>query len=140
VTVNESHETRLREGITGKVSVRVTAEMTAAHYGNGGVEVLATPYLIGLLESAAGTSVKDALAPGEGTVGTRVEVQHLAATPVGMTVTARSRLKLVEGRRLLFDVEAHDDVEMIAQGIHERFVVDLSRFLARVEKKRAAAE
>lgn len=104
--------------------------------GNRGVRVLATPFLIGLLEDAAGVVLKPHLPPGAATVGTLVEMRHLAATPVGMLVRAKATLLETDGRRYLFAVEAWDEKEKIAEGRHERFVVaDLEKFLARAMKK-----
>lgn len=104
--------------------------------GNRGVRVLATPFLIGLLEDAAGAVLKPHLPPGAATVGTLVEMRHLAATPVGMQVRAKATLLETDGRRYLFAVEAWDEREKIAEGRHERFVVaDLEKFLARAMKK-----
>jgi predicted thioesterase len=119
---------------------QVTPELTADRYGNAGVEVFATPALIALLEETAIGCVADALSPGQGTVGTKVEVQHLAATPVGLTVRARAELIEVDGRRLVFSVSAQDDREPIATGTHERFIVNsMERFLARAAEKANAA-
>jgi predicted thioesterase len=120
------------------VQVQVSDQMTAGAYGNDGVAVLATPYLIGLLEGASGRAVASALGPGERTVGTHVDVWHESATPVGLHVTARALLRTIEDRRLTFEVEAHDETGRVARGLHERFVVDLDRFLARVEAKRGS--
>jgi predicted thioesterase len=104
--------------------------------GNRGVRVLATPFVIGLLEDAAHAVIKPHLPPGAATVGTMVEMRHLAATPVGMKARAKATLLETDGRRYLFAVEAWDEKEKIAEGRHERFVVaDLDRFLARAMKK-----
>lgn len=100
--------------------------------------VFATGYLVGFLEWACLQSVIPHLDwPREQTVGTHVNVSHEAATPAGMTVTARSRLVAVDGRRLVFEVEADDGVDIISRGSHERFVIDTERFVARMEKKKA---
>jgi predicted thioesterase len=103
--------------------------------GNSGVHVLATPRLVALLEQAAIRAVAPHLPAGATTVGTRLDVRHLAATPVGFRVRVRAVLREVDGRRLVYGVEAHDDAERIADGTHERFQVDQARFLARVEEK-----
>jgi predicted thioesterase len=123
-------------GAVGEVTRSVTPDRTADAMGNRGVRVLATPFLIGLLEDAAGTVLKPHLPPGAATVGTLVEMRHLAATPVGMQVRAKATLLETDGRRYLFAVEAWDEKEKIAEGRHERFVVaDLEKFLARVMQK-----
>lgn len=125
----------LRPGLAGEIRLRVGESETAAAMGSGGVRVLSTPHMIALMEGAAFQAVQPHLAPGETTVGTLVEVRHLAATPVGMEVVARAVLEEVEGRRLRFRVEAHDSREKIGEGRHERYVVRLDRFLARTEEK-----
>ena len=105
--------------------------------GNRGVHVLATPFVIGLLEDAANAVLRPHLPAGGVSVGTMVEMRHLAATPVGMTVRAKATLLETDGKRFLFAVEAWDDKEKIAEGRHERFVVpDLAKFLDRAMKKR----
>lgn len=122
-------------GLVGEVEVEVTPQMTASAVGNEGVAVLSTPHLIGLMESAAGRAVHPHLPPGAGTVGILVNIRHLAATPVGLRVRARAVLREVDGRRLIFDVEAHDDHEKVGEGIHERFQIQTDRFLTRVMEK-----
>jgi fluoroacetyl-CoA thioesterase len=123
-------------GATHEVSSMVTPERTAHAMGNTGVMVFATPFVIGLLEDAAAAVIRPHLPAGASTVGTMVEMKHLAATPVGMTVRAKATLLETDGRRYLFAVEAWDAREKIAEGRHERFVVaDLEKFLARTMKK-----
>jgi fluoroacetyl-CoA thioesterase len=126
----------LPPGATAEVARVVTPDRTADAMGNPGVRVLATPFLIGLLEEAAAAVLHPHLPAGAGTVGTMVEMRHLAATPVGMTVRARATLLETDGRRFLFAVEAWDDTEKVAEGRHERFVVsNLATFLERAMKK-----
>jgi predicted thioesterase len=125
-----------KPGATAEVSITVTPDRTAEAMGNRGVRVLATPFVIGMLEDAAGAVIKPHLPPGAATVGTMVEMRHLAATPVGMKARAKATLLETDGRRYLFAVEAWDEKEKIAEGRHERFVVpDLDKFLARAMKK-----
>jgi predicted thioesterase len=119
-------------GLKGEASTTVVHENTAAAVGAGGVEVFATPMMIGLMENAAWRAVIDALDDGYVTVGTRVNVEHLAATPVGQKVYATAELIEVDGRRLVFRVEAYDERQKIGQGQHERFIVNLQRFLNRI--------
>jgi len=100
-------------------------------------EVLATGYFVGLLEWACIKAINPYLDwPGEQTVGTHIDVSHCAATPVGLEVAAKVRLTQVDGRRLVFDVEAHDGVDLIGKGRHERFVIDRARFTEKVGRKR----
>jgi predicted thioesterase len=119
-------------GMRGEASLVVDDARTAEAFGAGGVRVLGTPAMIGLMENAAWQLVQPELEPGETTVGTLVNVRHLAATPVGMRVTASAELVEVTGRRLVFHVSARDDRQLIGEGAHERTRVRLDRFLARL--------
>jgi fluoroacetyl-CoA thioesterase len=130
-----SDEIHLPPGLIGEASVTVTAENTAAALGSGSVNVFSTPAMIALMEAAAINAVADHLPDGLTTVGISLNVKHMAATPIGMTVKARATLKLVEGRRLEFEISAWDPLERIGEGTHERFIVDHARFEARVQKK-----
>jgi predicted thioesterase len=125
----------LAPGLKGEAHLTVDFTLTAAALGDFGVVVLGTPYMINLMEIASANAVNPELEPGQTTVGTLVEVKHLAATPIDMRVTAQSTLVEVDGRRLVFEVEAYDEREKIGQGRHERFIVDLERFLQRVKSK-----
>lgn len=126
----------LEPGLKGELTLVVEDQHTAAAYGSGLVPVLSTPHLVALLESAAKETVQPYLKEGQSTVGTLVNVRHLAATPVGMQVRACAELVEVDGRRLRFRVEAWDEREKVAEGEHERFVIDWERFMARVAQKR----
>lgn len=121
--------------ITGVASAVVTAANTAQALGSGSVPVYATPALTALLEQAAVAALAAHLPPGTTTVGVRIDVQHQAATPVGLAVHAQATLRSQEGRQLTFDIVAHDDVERIAEAVHQRVLVDQERFLARVNSK-----
>lgn len=127
---------RLKTGITGEASVTVGQSDTAMAYGSGGVSVFATPAMIGLMEKAALSSVDPLLESGFTTVGTRIDVQHLAATPVGMTVTAVAELMEIDGKRLVFRVAARDEVEKVGVGTHERYIVDQRKFLTKADAKK----
>ena len=128
-------DTTLAPGMTGAASTRVTQANTAQALGSGSVPVYATPALVALLEQAAVDALAPHLPPGTTTVGVRIDVQHLAATPVGMEVQAQATLRSQEGRKLTLDVVAHDGMEQIAQGNHERVLVDQQRFVTRVAAK-----
>ncbi len=119
----------LKPGMTGEATTVVVPENTAARVGAGGVEVFATPMMIALMEQAAWQSVANDLDPGYVTVGTLVNVRHLAATPLGQRVRAMAELSEIEGRRLVFKVEAYDEKQKIGEGQHERFIVNLERFM-----------
>ena len=125
----------LEIGLKGRQTAAVTDENTAAAYGSGLLPVFATPALIALMEKTCWVSVATALEPGQGTVGTHLEVSHTAPTPVGMSVTCESELTDVEGRRLTFSVRAFDEKGDVGAGVHERFVIENERFL-----KKAAAK
>ncbi|OPY57854.1 MAG: Fluoroacetyl-CoA thioesterase [Pelotomaculum sp. PtaU1.Bin035] len=125
----------LKIGIEGKASVAVNDGNTAIAYGSGSVSVFATPAMVGLMERAAISSIDPFLETGYTTVGTQINVKHLAATPVGMNVSATSRLVEVDGRRLLFEVEARDDVELVGTGLHERYIIKMDGFINRAEGK-----
>ncbi len=104
-------------------------ENTAARVGAGGVEVFGTPMMIALMEQASWQSVANDLEQGYVTVGTLVNVRHLAATPLGQRVRATAELIEIDGRRLVFKVEAYDEKQKIGEGQHERFIVNLERFM-----------
>jgi len=122
----------LSPGLTGEVETVVVHENTAAAVGAGGVEVFGTPMMIALMENAAWKAVAEQLEPGYVTVGTVVNIRHLAATPLGQKVRASAELTEVDGRRLVFHVEAYDEKQKIGEGQHERFIVHLERFLDRM--------
>ena len=125
----------LDAGLVGTAQTVVTAANTALALGSGLVPVYATPALVALLEEAAVNALKPLLEAGKTSVGTRIDISHLAATPIGMIVRAQAMLSVVDSRRLVFDVVAYDEAEQIASGIHERVLVDEQRFLARVQEK-----
>ena len=127
----------LHPGLQGEKRLLVEAVHSARHLGSGNVEVFATPELVRLMEQASVAAVDHLLPPGHRTVGTAVAIRHLAATPVGMEVVARSEVIAVEGRRITFRVEAHDATEKIGEGTHERFIIELERVRSRVEQKAA---
>lgn len=121
-----------RKGAATKV---VDNSVSAKTLGSSPLEVFATPAMVALMEQAAWTSVADALDKGCGTVGARLEVTHTAATPMGMTVTATAELIEIDGRRLVFRVSAEDQCGLIGEGIHERYIVDEAKFLAKTNAK-----
>jgi fluoroacetyl-CoA thioesterase len=122
----------LEIGMRGEAALVVGEEHTAEAFGAGGVRVFGTPMMIGLMENAAWRLVQPQLDEGETTVGTLVNVRHLAATPVGDTVTASAELVEIAGRRLVFRVSARDSRQLIGEGTHERALISLERFLVRL--------
>jgi fluoroacetyl-CoA thioesterase len=125
----------LKPGLSATVEIVVGTRDTAAHVGSGKIGVLATPILVTLLESAALQAVEKFMPAGQQTVGTRLEISHTAATPVGMRVRARAELIQVEGRKLTFRLHAEDEVETVGGGTHERLVISVDRFDQRMQKK-----
>lgn len=122
-------------GLKGHLEQRVTEEVTADRIGSGLVKVFATPMMIALIEQTCNESVVPYLEPGQGTVGTYVDVSHCAATPVGMRVWCDSELVEVDRRRLVFAVKAYDECGLIGEGRHERFVIDSAKFQAKIDAK-----
>jgi len=119
----------------GEARLVVGSEHLASAYGSGSIDVFGTPGLVALMEQAACAAVEPLLVVGSTTVGTRIDVRHLAATPPGLEVRARAELVEVDGRRLVFRVTAADPVETIGEGVHERALVDPARLLARTAGK-----
>ena len=128
----------MQQGMTFELERRVSEEVTAHRLGNEGFHVLATPIIVAWAEEAARSLASANLEPGQGTVGTLVTIRHLAATPVGMTVRIKATLREIDGRRLLFDLEARDDKEKIAEGQNERIVVSLAKFRERLAQKQTS--
>ena len=126
---------RLEVGLRHSRTVTVTDEMTPAHLRSEPVRVLSTPDMIRLIEQTAIEAVAPHLAPGQATVGTRVDVAHLAGTLVGMTVTITVELVEVDRRRLGFRVEVRDELDEAGKGTHERFIVDAAQRLPRLQDK-----
>jgi predicted thioesterase len=128
----------VQAGLVGEARVMVDRTNLASTFGARAVDVYATPALVALIENAAIQAVDHLLPGGSGTVGTHLDIRHLAATPPGLEVWARAELVEVEGRRLKFKVEAFDPSEKIGEGTHERFIVDLGRLIARAQTKAPA--
>ena len=125
-------------GASHEKRMLVTTELAIDHLGREDARVLATPNLVWQLELAAREAILPYLDEGEESVGTEVHIRHLAATPIGMSVAFRARVEQVEGRRVRFIVEAEDEREIVASGTHERFVVQVAKFVARLAAKSAA--
>ncbi len=122
-------------GLIGRATTTVTPENTAKHLGSGNALVFATPSMIRLMEIAGVKAVDHLLPEGYRTVGVGVDVRHLAATPLGMNVTATAELVAVDGRKLTFRVVAHDELDKIGAGTHTRMIIDVERFNRRVQEK-----
>ncbi|GFR35638.1 thioesterase [Thermobrachium celere] len=113
---------------------------SAINYASGGVDVYSTPAMIGLMECAAKECLDEFLDEGYSTVGISLNIKHLAATPIGMKVRAEAEIVAVEGKKVVFKVEAFDEVEKIGEGIHERYIVDINKFISRVKNKNSKEE
>ncbi len=125
-------EFNLKEGMNATVEKIVAEDDTAAKVGSGNMQVFATPMMIGLMENSALKAVDEHLGEGFATVGIHVDIKHLAATPVGMKVKAISKLVKIDGKKLLFEVEAYDEEKKIGQGNHTRYIVKIDEFLKRL--------
>ena len=126
----------LEAGIKGTKEIMVTNENTAKTMGSGTLDVFATPAMIALMENTAYESVASELEEGSGTVGTALNVKHVAATPVGMKVTCETELIKVDGRALTFSVKAFDEKGLIGEGEHERFIVFNEKFQEKANQKK----
>lgn len=122
-------------GIKGKKVITVDSKVSAMAAASGEMDVFGTPYVIALMEQTADVSVRPYLEDGCATVGTVVNIKHIAATPMGMEAYAVSELIEVDGRRLVFKVEAYDEVGLIAEGLHERFIIYKEKFMAKTNSK-----
>jgi predicted thioesterase len=123
-------------GAKGESQILVTSDVAISFLGTEEARVLGTPWLILHLEVTARNLAKTYLLDGQDTVGTHVNVKHLAATPLGMQARFHAEVLSIDNRRILFKVEAFDEVEKIAEGTHERFIVDIAKFATRVQVKR----
>jgi fluoroacetyl-CoA thioesterase len=125
----------LKAGLIGSAEITVQDADTAPRVGSGRVAVLATPVMINLMEAAALNAVERLLPRGFQSLGTRLDVGHYAATPVGMRLRATAEVTKVDGRNIEFRVEAHDDKDRVGDGLHTRVVVNVERFDERVQRK-----
>ena len=122
-------------GLIGKSEMIVKDEDLVSRLGNVPVEVLSTPRLIQLLETAAVEAIRDFIPSDQVSLGTELRIKHLSATPLGMKVTANALLRGIEKNRLLFLVDAYDEKEKVAEGEHERVLVSRERFLQKVKEE-----
>lgn len=128
----------IHRGMTREENFEITLENSAIHLGSGSSRVLATPWMIAFMERVAHRLLTCCLPEGYSSVGSRLDVRHLAPTPVGATIRVRAEVQLVDGERVNFLIEAWDNVEKIGEGTHERVVIEEARFWKRVEKKMAS--
>ena len=126
---------QLQVGMTFEKTITVTESVVAQHLAGQGIGVFSTPELVRFVEICALEGVRPFLQPGQDTVGTKVDIKHLAATPIGMRVTARCTLLEIDRRRLSFTFEVHDELDKVGEGAHERFIVDKDKQQQRLKEK-----
>ena len=122
-------------GLAAERSETVVESLLATRLGSGSVEVYATPAMVALMESASVAAIEPLLPEGQSSVGIALDIRHLAATPPGQQVRARAEVIGVDGRKVTFQVQAWDEQERIGEGTHTRFVIDVARFMQRVQAK-----
>lgn len=127
----------LKAGLSHEITLKVQPEMTAQKVYEKTPDVFATIWLVGFIERTCCELIEPYLDDGESSVGTKVNISHLAPTPIGLNVRVKAVLKEIDRRRLIFDVEAYDDREKIGEGTHERFVIDKVKFMNKVQEKLA---
>ncbi len=125
----------MQTGTKNTLERKVTEELSALSMGSGTLRVFATPAMIALIEETCWRSITQQLEEGQGTVGTLLNVKHLAPTPLGMTVRCESELIEVDGRRLVFNVNVYDEAGLVGSGTHERFIINESKFQAKANSK-----
>lgn len=126
---------KIQLGLSATVETHTISRHSTANYGSGEINVFSTPAMIGLMESAAKNSVDLHLPMGCTTVGTKIDIRHIAATPIGMKVKCTAELIQIDERRLVFKVEAFDEIEKIGEGLHERYIVEIDKFIKKIDKK-----
>ena len=126
----------LKPGLCAEKNETVSGKNIASALGSGGLDVYSTQAMIALMEGTALSAVDPLLPPGHASVGTEVNITHLSATPIGMKVSAKAELLSVDGKSLLFKVEAFDETGKIGEGEHRRFIVNVEKFMARTEGKK----
>ncbi len=128
----------IQPGMTREDSFEIALENSAIHLGSGSSRVLATPWMIAFMERVSHRLLTCCLPEGYSSVGTHLDVRHLAPTPVGATLQVRAEVLSLEGAKVYFAIEAWDNLEKVGQGKHERVIIDEARFWRRVEKKIAS--
>jgi predicted thioesterase len=128
--------TELHAGLTAEVSEAVSERNTARALGSGGLDVYATPAMVALMEKAALSAVAPFLPETSSTVGTKLDISHVAASPLGIGIFAQAELTEVDGRRLVFKVRARDASGPIGEGTHERVIIDNAKFMAKTTAKK----
>lgn len=127
----------METNIKNTKEIKVTSDMSALSVGSGTLKVFATPAMIALIEETAWRSVAPSLEKGQSTVGTKLNVSHVAPTPIGMNVKCETELTQVDGRRLVFNVNVYDETGLIGTGVHERFIINADKFQSKTDAKRS---
>ena len=125
----------MEKGIKGSMEITVTNELTAINAGSGLLPVYGTPFMIALIENTACHCALPELEEGQGTVGTRLEVDHLGATPIGMRVRCEVELIEIDRKKLVFAAEVFDEEGLVGRGRHERFIIDTEKFMEKALAK-----
>jgi fluoroacetyl-CoA thioesterase len=128
----------LKPNSVGECKELVTEDNTAIKFASGTAPVYATPAMVGLMENSAVTAIGSQLPEGFGSVGISMNVKHMSATPIGMTVTAKATLLEQDRKKLTFKVEAWDEAGQVGEGVHERFIIETAPFLKKADAKKAA--
>jgi predicted thioesterase len=126
---------KIQIGLSSIIETVTTPKDSVINYNSGDIDVFATPAMIALMECTAKNAVDLHLPMGFTTVGTRLDVKHMAATPIGMKVKFTAELIEIEGKRLIFKIEAYDEVEKIGEGLHERYIIEIDNFMNKINKK-----
>jgi len=130
----------IRIGLVGESTTTVVDDLLATRLGSGSVDVYATPAMVALMEEAAVAAIAPLLPEGQSSVGIALDIKHLAATPPGAQVRARAEVVGIDGRKVALKVQAWDEHELIGEGTHTRFVIDVARFVERVRSKQGTGE
>lgn len=126
----------IQPGLIGKAKITVSESVLATYLGSGSIEVYATPGMVALMEAAAVAAIDPLLPEGQASVGVALQVKHLAATPPGEEVRAQAEVVDVDGRKVTLEVRAWDEHELIGEGTHVRYVIDVARFVKGMQAKR----
>jgi predicted thioesterase len=126
-------EFNIKEGMNSKTETVVTENDTASKYGSGLLDVLSTPHMVALMENTSKNVVEESLPDGFSTVGIEVSIKHLKATPVGMKVRCEAVLEKIDGKKLVFKVDAWDEKGKIGEGTHVRFIINMEAFMAKLK-------
>lgn len=129
-------ETGIRVGLIGEAITTVNSDLTAVKMGSGSVNVYATPAMVALMEAAAVSAIDPLLSEGRTSVGIEIHIRHLSATPIGEQITAMAEVTRIDAKRVIFELRAWDEHEIIGQGTHIRYIIDADEFMERLTGKK----